>query len=312
MTKKTSPPDRSIPSDAVRQLLLGLIDYAGLFPPAGLGLPEVAANYARYHAGPHSHALGRLVLPSARLPDLVALRERGLRERESPAWPLSVLVGEDAAGERDQISEFVGRARGGIDVVSVEAKIGAPTGAHAVASLFPQNVEVWLEPPASVDPEPFIRAIAACGRCAKIRTGGIAPEAFPSAQQVATFLGLCRSLGVVAKATAGLHHPIRGRFPYTYEPASAAGEMFGFINVFLATAVIHASGDVATAIDLLNDSNPRNFRAEPDRLTWRNLRFGAAEIDAARQELLRSFGSCSFLEPLDGLQELGWIQSEIG
>ena len=54
-------------TEALRTLLAGAIDYAGLFPPAALDMPEAARNYAAYRAGPHAWALGRFIVPSARL-----------------------------------------------------------------------------------------------------------------------------------------------------------------------------------------------------------------------------------------------------
>ncbi len=55
--------------DAVRALLENLIDYAGLYPPAGLALPEVLENYETYRASPESWMLNRLVLPAGKLAD---------------------------------------------------------------------------------------------------------------------------------------------------------------------------------------------------------------------------------------------------
>ena len=37
-------------TEALRTLLAGAIDYAGLFPPAALDMPEAARNYATYRA----------------------------------------------------------------------------------------------------------------------------------------------------------------------------------------------------------------------------------------------------------------------
>src|ERR1017187_7310199 len=49
--------------DSLRALLVNLIDYAGLYPPAGLALPAVLENYETYLASPESWMLNRLVLP---------------------------------------------------------------------------------------------------------------------------------------------------------------------------------------------------------------------------------------------------------
>ncbi len=55
---------------SLRALLTHLIDYAGLYPPAGLPLPAVAENYKRYLASPESWILNRLVLPHSKLAEL--------------------------------------------------------------------------------------------------------------------------------------------------------------------------------------------------------------------------------------------------
>ena len=52
------------------------------------------------------------------------------------------------------------------------------------------------------------------------------------------FLIACRRHGVTFKATAGLHHAMRGSYPLTYERASESGTMFGFLNVFLAALFV--------------------------------------------------------------------------
>ena len=48
-------------SASLRALLAGVIDYAGLFPPATLPLDEAVRNYARYRREPEGWMLGRLV-----------------------------------------------------------------------------------------------------------------------------------------------------------------------------------------------------------------------------------------------------------
>src|SRR5258708_8316810 len=55
---------------SLRALLTHLIDYAGLYPPAGLVLPAVVENYKQYLASPENWILNRLVLPHAKLTEL--------------------------------------------------------------------------------------------------------------------------------------------------------------------------------------------------------------------------------------------------
>jgi hypothetical protein len=153
----------------------------------------------------------------------------------------------------------------------------------------------------------LLEAIRAVGRGAKIRTGGVTPDAFPAATDIARFLATCQRLGVTAKATAGLHHPLRGDYRLTYEPGAPRGMMFGFLNVFLAAALLRAGGTEADAAQLLADSDAANFHQSSEALGWRHHRFSASQLASTRQSLLRSYGSCSFTEPIEGLQELRWL-----
>ena len=67
--------------DAVTAALAGLVDYAGLFPPAGLPLDVVVDQYGRYRAGRHAWMLGRLVVPADRLDG-----RRGGRRAAGARW----------------------------------------------------------------------------------------------------------------------------------------------------------------------------------------------------------------------------------
>ena len=62
--------------DALHALIDGLIDYAGLFPPAALDMAEAARNYASYAQGEYAWVLGRFVVPAARLGEVDAGRSR--------------------------------------------------------------------------------------------------------------------------------------------------------------------------------------------------------------------------------------------
>lgn len=52
---------------SAKALLTGLIDYAGLFPPAALPMEEAVRNYARYRKEEHAWMLGKFVVPEARV-----------------------------------------------------------------------------------------------------------------------------------------------------------------------------------------------------------------------------------------------------
>jgi hypothetical protein len=123
---------------------------------------------------------------------------------------------------------------------------------------------------------------------AKIRTAGAGTG------QVEKFLAGTASRRMPFKATAGLHHPVRGEEP-------------GFINVFVAAAFAW-HGQLAPLIYVLEERDAAAFEWEDDRLTWRGTPLTVGEIETARREYAHSFGSCSFDEPVEGLRELGWLE----
>lgn len=147
----------------------------------------------------------------------------------------------------------------------------------------------------------LIKVIAAHGLRAKIRTGGVTPDAFPSAERVAAFMRECAEHGVAFKATAGLHHPIRCVKPLTYEADAPRGTMHGFVNVFLAAALIHH------AEEILMESEAEAFAFDDDSASWRGHRIATDDLARIRAEFAISFGSCSFDEPVSDLKELGWL-----
>lgn len=297
---------------AASSLLDSLVDYAGLFPPAQLAMVEAVRNHAGYLAGPHRAALGRFVVPLARLAEFEAAFA-ALPPTQQTGWRLSVLAGANPADDVGAIAAFNAR-HADARIVSVETKVSAPDAPIAPADIarlvapFPPSLEVWVElAPTAPDLPALIDAVRATGRGAKLRTGGVTPDAFPAPAVVARFLRECHRVGVVLKTTAGLHHPLRGDYRLTYEPGSATGKMFGFLNVFLAAALVHAGGSDADALALLDESDPCVFTVAPDALAWRGHRFTAVQLATTRRTLCRSFGSCSFTEPVEGLQQIHWL-----
>jgi hypothetical protein len=296
------PPVTGIQSSAspvVRALLANAIDYAGLFPPENLPLAVATEHYLFCSQGPHAYALGRMVLPLMRLPEF----ETELKRCATPTgytWRLSVLAGPDPSADAVVIQEF-NRRQSVARIVSVETKAANPAEVAARTAALPGTIQVWVEVPVSGDVAVMVSAIRHAGRSAKIRMGGVTADAFPSATDVVRFLVACHQARVTAKATAGLHHPLCGNYPFTYEGDSPTGSMFGFVNVFLAAALIQSGGTREQAILLLTDADPGNFAVLADAITWRGFRFTISHLTFMRDTLCRSFGSCSFTEPITGL-----------
>jgi hypothetical protein len=290
---------------ALDALLNGLIDYAGLFPPAKLPMADAVRHHAGYLQTGHSAKLGRFILPLARLAEFEGEYAK-LDSAAQHGWRLSVLSGPDPKVDCAAISAFNTR-HAHARIVSVEAKAASTAEVAEIAAQFPPILEVWIEIAATPDPAPLLEAVSSARRGAKIRTGGVTPDAFPAAAGIARFLATCHRLSLTAKATAGLHHPLRGEYRLTYEPGAPRGPMFGFLNVFLAAALLRHGGSEAEAAQLLADSTAANFHHAPESLGWGPRRFSASQLTSTRQSLLRSYGSCSFTEPIEGLQELHWL-----
>jgi hypothetical protein len=294
------------PMSATAALLENLIDYAGLFPPAKLPMGEAVARHASYLAGPDRAALGRLIVPLGRLGEFEeVVASRG--EANGGTWQLSVITGSDAAADWEIIRAFNARQHRA-RIVSIETKAATPAQVLQAVDALPPTVEGWVElNPVAPDLAAQLEAVKATGRGAKLRTGGVTTDAFPGPEDILRFMTACRHAGVVFKATAGLHHPLRGDYHLTYEPGSPAGRMFGFLNVFLAAVLLHTGGTETDALALLEDTDAGHFRAERESLTWHQHTFSTQQLRDARQRFCRSFGSCSFTEPMDGLRELHWL-----
>jgi hypothetical protein len=295
---------------SVEALLADLVDYAGLFPPASEDMRPALESYTSYLQGADRAALGRFIVPISRLEEL---EEAGTdlmpRGRRWGPWRLSVLVAEDVRAATEEMQKFnrrhsseSGAGQAVIDVAELKASTVDEIG-HQRRDL-PPSFTTYFEIPVMGDVSPLVQMIAKVGARAKIRTGGVTPEAFPPAQAVIDFMAACRREAVPFKATAGLHHAVRGEYRMTYEPESPKGMMYGFVNVFTAAALLHSGESEERAIAVLDESDSSAFRFEDDAIEWRGKRISTEEVLASRSEFAISFGSCSFREPVDELAHL--------
>lgn len=248
------------PAASLRALLTHLIDYAGLYPPAGLELPVAAEKYRSYLASPEAWMLNRIVLPSVRLID--------------PGWRVTLLVDSDPGPLPPQVE-------------TLETKFAAKFS-------LPTYCEVAIEK-------------TPAGAYAKIRTGGLTPDAIPSTDHIAAFLWEAAARRLPFKATSGLHHPVRSLRPLTYAANAPHAVMHGFVNVFTAAAFAWHDARCAFLLDLLSDVDSHAFAFRDEELSWRGHTLTTQQVTQARRDFAHSFGSCSFEEPVADLRELGWL-----
>ncbi|MCC7155507.1 MAG: hypothetical protein IT161_13110 [Bryobacterales bacterium] len=153
--------------------LKGILDYAGLYPPAALTLDEALISYAEYKQHSRSAMLGRFVVPA----DL--LGQAGLPDRLTvtiPGPPLPALTPA---------------------VESVESR-----------TIFaaPDNVRIFYELDWKADFESGMDRLAGRpGAGVKLRCGG---DVTPPAETVSSFLVAAGKRNLPVKFTAGLHHAL--------------------------------------------------------------------------------------------------------
>ena len=290
---------------ALRTLLAGLIDYAGLFPPAGLPMEQAVANYGSYLRGEDRWALGRFIVPAGRLGEFSEATSSILPAAGEP-WRLSALVGSNAGGEVEAARRFNARRApaGGALVDTLEGRAESADGVKALSAGGAPEFTLFVEIPVGNDPLPLVAAIASAGARAKIRTGGVTPDAFPASDAVVRFLAACVRQPVAFKATAGLHHPIRGEYPLTYALNAHRGMMYGYLNLLLAAALLQSGGGTAAAKDLLEETRLESLAFEEDGVAWRDTHIPNDALARIRS-LALGIGSCSFDEPLDDLRRAG-------
>ncbi len=293
------------PKESVRALLAEIIDYAGLFPPSALSMPEVVINYAAYKNSNYKWMLGRLVVPVNRL-DEFSMSARDFISRDAEVWKLSVLGSEDIYETVRRIEDFNARNAPRVIIDALEVKANTSFLINKIADAVPPNLATYFEIPLREDLADLFSTVALRKQRAKIRTGGTTADAFPTAAQITRFMRVCLAANIPFKATAGLHHPVRSLKPLTYEKDAPEDVMNGFLNVFLAAGFLKQNYKSSSIHKLLEDEQAENFTFEDDGVLWRHKHFlNTAQLKTLREKNMISFGSCSFDEPIEDLQEIG-------
>jgi len=298
---------------SLKRLLGRAIDYAGLFPPAGLGMPEAVQDYRRHLDSENAWIVDSFVCNASRLSELAS----ELRHHPGAVLDVSVvgspLEGDAAARVRHDVIEMQESSnRGQMNIVAYEAKLNAPesrsSGIAALKKLpglmgqpdLPIFAEVgWdeglvdtmHEAASSIEDVAF-----------KARTGGVKAEAFPSAEDLAGFISECAALEAPFKFTAGLHDPLR------HHDESLGVARHGFANVVMASALA-----------VTHDLSRREIQAVLETTEAGAFSFDETSASVSGHRLsdediedflgyFGGFGSCSVEEPIDGLRSLGWLE----
>jgi hypothetical protein len=219
--------------------------------------------------------------PPAQLPTAEALAEDQRARAGSEAWLLGRLV-----WPASRLSELVDYDGVPLSLV-LDGPMPTAGRAEALEARWPEvpsfEGEVFVEVPLDDGLEQNLKRVRAAGALAKVRCGG---ERTPTSAELARFVRACAEAGLAFKASAGLHHAVR------------SGAAHGFLN--LLAAVLFPQ----RAEDALDEDDPAAFAVEAERFAWSGLKAEAPAVARMRQERFRSFGSCSFAEPVDDLRAL--------
>jgi hypothetical protein len=224
------------------------------------------------------------LFPPAQLPLAEALEEHRQARESAHGWlvrrfvcPASTLSSLD--GEPLELSVVLD-AEADLDDPRV-ASVEVPRNRGVLTAV---RVERYVEVATDAMPR-YAPLMAADGAKAKIRCG----PAPPPIDELAAAIRAFRQHSVPFKATAGLHHAVRQDGAH------------GFLN--LLAAAIFAREEEALA-----EEDAAAFSLDEDTFSWRRLTASTAEIERGR-ELFVAFGSCSFSEPVEELQALGFLSA---
>ncbi len=318
--------EHTTPVESLKVFTHGIIDYAGLFPPASLELGQAFHNFVYYAQAEYSWMLGKFIIPARRLEELAVL----MADMEvSQFIPLSVIGSAGSTAEEfdagfnsdlSLINDFIQKHGDIFSVDAYETRLPIDvfqnednselTGlmlnvTSGLEQTLGKSVPVFFEVSLPAEYEPVIvRAVESiaslnkgCGF--KLRTGGTEPKAFPAPEVIAFSIMTCCEFNVPMKCTAGLHHPIRH---YNEE---VQAEMHGFMNVFAAGILAYTENlDEAELVEVLTDDDPFGFEFTEEGLVYNEMNVPNEEIRRAREEFVLSYGSCSFDEPIEDLKIL--------
>jgi len=271
----------------------GLFDDAAVFPPGNAELPEAVQSFRARRDEWYADLVASLVVTDERVPAVAAAE-----------IPLSIVVtgGAGALAGALKLAARAGNPVAGLEIALRDLDDLAGNARRVVAAVDAARTDgalgdetpIFVELPAgdvTYGWEAAADEVAAAELRLKFRTGGIEAHLFPSSAQLAAWIDAALDRELAFKCTAGLHNAVRHRDPDT------GFEHHGFLNVLAATAEADsglAAADVAETLE------------ETDEAELLGL---ARELDLAKaRRWFTGVGSCSILEPLADLTDLGLLE----
>jgi hypothetical protein len=289
----------------------GLIDYAGLFPPASLPVADAVGEYRDLRTSLHRWVGGRFLCRASDLEEIAAVAVRGFERGESP-WEIGMIVDMSPGAAASLGQAFQRELSPIMSITAVEARLSGPAVTDAgmlldAIATIDRDTAAFLE----IDPAGSTRKqIHEIGEAirdrgmrggAKLRCGGETRDRFPDVDQVATFIWEATLASLPFKATAGLHQPIR------HHDDALDVWRHGFLNILMASAACDAGEDHSIVEAIIAESDPTAFSVSAMTASWRTVSLPGSAIRRSRQSGFVAFGSCDLEEPLTALDDLGFL-----
>lgn len=323
---------------SLRPFLSNIIDYAGLYPPSELPLEEAFRKYLSHIEQKEAWMLSKFVVGTGLLRDLITLIDA---EPRSPS-PFKITLVGAASDDLDSFKkvidntvEVIKRALEStakrVHISTLEVKVPLACLKEESSSDLQTAIEYAVQSMAKSETLPYqiffevpgfdfnmkyakelVQGIHThnewlesnekenyCFSGFKIRCGGVEAFQFPPTDYLAEAISFSRENAVPLKFTAGLHHPVR------HFNDSLQTKMHGFLNVFGASLLSYSKKlSEEELLEILNDENASNFNFDESEFSWRGQSVSFEELHMLRDLSVTSFGSCSFDEPVEDLQEL--------
>jgi hypothetical protein len=298
--------------NSARTLLASLVDYAGLFPPAELQMRVAVPRYAGYRSGAHAWMLGRFVLPLAQLEEFEHWFDELPAAQRELAWGLTVLAGRNLETDVRRIVDFNRRhgddSRRDARIESIELRVHSLDDVAQAADVISEPAEMYFEIGLASGLQEWVAAVAGAGGRAKVRTGGVSAEMFPTVKDLARFLQACAAQKLPFKATAGLHHAVRSEQVLAGDDRRGPVPMHGFLNLLLAAGLAWTDRVGTELLEaVLDERSGAAFAFDQTGVDLHGRRLTCEDLAATRRRFAISYGSCSLDEPAEDLQRLALI-----
>ena len=304
------------------------LDYAGLYPPTNLTLQESLNNFSNYYFHKQKDWLGNFILPVNKIDEtILILTEQNTFQKLNNKACFSIIISNcenisDYSNilENDilLIKKLIRQFENKIIVNSIEffppKEIFKSNNSNKIIDIL--NVlldkfssiesinQLFCEIPFIDNMDQYIEKISNFNNnysnkfAVKLRTGGVTPAQIPPASQIAKAIRICAEHKVPVKATAGLHVPVPN------DNRHVGARLHGFLNIFSCFLLCYENlMSIENMEKIILEYSYSNFKFTENGFRIEDHFISNEKMTELRKSFIKSFGTCSFIEPIDHLIE---------